>query len=110
MAKTRKPQIISPEKHSAQTLDLMKIEPTNPENLRPVYSNNASIMMSLHDIRIVFTEIVSTSPTGKLPDIEMRANIAMAPSQFKALVVAMNTTLTQYEAQFGAVAWPPESK
>ena len=34
----------------------------------------------------------------------------MAPTQFKALTMAMTQTISAYEKQFGEIIWPPKSQ
>jgi hypothetical protein len=92
-----------------QTLNILTAEMANPESIRPTYSNNAAVMISPHEFRILFSEIVSNSISGQ-PTLELRANIAISPTQFKALAAAVTQTLETFEKQFGEIAWPPKSK
>ena len=87
--------------------DVNAMQFVNPADIKPVYANNASVMTGPHDVRIVFTEIVLNGPAGLLkPELELRANIAMSLTHFKALVLAMKETLERYEKQFGTIQWP----
>jgi hypothetical protein len=79
----------------------------NPDQVKPVYSNNAACMMSAHDIRIVFHEVVMNG-AAEVPHLELRANVIMAPTQLKALSVAVTETLKKYEQNFGTIKWPPQ--
>lgn len=92
------------------SLDLNKTEVVNPDGIRPVYSNNAAVLLTPHDLRIIFSEVVVTGPTDTQPKVEMRANITMAPTQFKALAAAISQTLATYERQFGEITWPPKNQ
>jgi hypothetical protein len=94
----------------AINLDLNSAEVVNPENLRPVYSNNAAVMMAPHDLRLIFSEVVVSGPADRGPKVELRANVSMAPTQFKALTMAMTQTISAYEKQFGEIIWPPKSQ
>lgn len=84
----------------------------NPQNIQPVYSNNAAVTYGPHDFRITFTEIVTglTISVTEAPKLELRATVAMSPTEFKALVDVMKGTLEVFERQFGKVTWPPEEK
>ncbi|MGP8174302.1 MAG: DUF3467 domain-containing protein [Terracidiphilus sp.] len=103
-ARTRKvndppPQLVA--------IDVNEMHVANPADVKPVYANNAAVMTGPHDVRIVFTEIVLNGPVGLTkPELELRANIAMSHTHFKALVQAMNETLERYEKQFGTIQWP----
>lgn len=77
----------------------------NPDQVKPVYSNNAACMISAHDMRIVFHEIVLNGPSDA-PKVELRANVAMSPTEMKALYEAIGQSIQQYEKQFGAIKWP----
>jgi len=92
------------------SLDLNKAEVVNPDGIRPAYSNNAALMMAPHDVRILFSEIVINSPTDTVPEVELRANISMAPTQFKAFALAVGQTLASFEKQFGEITWPPKNQ
>jgi hypothetical protein len=92
------------------SLDLNKAEVLNPDGIRPVYSNNAAVLLTPHDIRIMYSEIVISGPTDTQPKVELRANITMAPTQFKALAAAVAQTLVTYEKQFGEIVWPPKNQ
>ncbi len=68
----------------------------NPQGIVPVYANNAGVMFSTHDFRIVFTEIVTTSGVAT-PTLEMRANIVMSPTMARALYEALGRTLAMVQ-------------
>jgi hypothetical protein len=95
--------------HPEIALDLMKTDVVNPYNIGPVYANNAAILMGQHDLRVIFSEVVSFSPTQP-PRVEMRANVTMAPTHFKALVQAVTQSLEMYEKRFGEITWPPKNQ
>lgn len=88
-------------------LDILTAEMANPEGIRPTYSNNAAVMLTPHEFRILFSEIVATSTIAQ-PVMELRANVAMSPTQFKAFAGAVALTLENFEKQFGEIAWPPK--
>ena len=90
--------------------DLSKAPIINPEEIRPVYSNNAAVLMTPHDLRIVFTEVVLSGPTATQPTIELRASVSLAPTQFKAFAAAVAQSLQGYEKQFGEISWPPKNQ
>jgi len=92
------------------SLDLNKADVVNPDGIRPAYSNNAALMIAPHDVRILFSEVVVSSPTDTAPKVELRANISMAPSQFKAFALAVGQTLASFEKQFGEIPWPPRNQ
>jgi hypothetical protein len=92
------------------SLDLNKAEVVNPDGIRPTYSNNAAVLLTPHDFRVIFSEVVMTGPSDTHPEVEMRANITMAPTQFKALAAAISQTLAIYERQFGEITWPPKNQ
>lgn len=89
------------------TLNLQDAQIVNPDGIKPVYSNNAAVLFAPHDVRIIFSEVTLTGPADRLPQVELRANVAMAATQFKALVMAVRQTLANYEQQFGEIKWPP---
>jgi len=94
---------------SPKHINLITAPTTNPDGVRPVYSNNAALLMGAHDIRILFTEVVS-SGVAENPHVELRASVIMTPTQVKALAEAIKETITQYEAQFGEIIWPPSQR
>lgn len=93
---------------TTQVFDLSLLPIANPTDVKPVYANNGSTNYGPHDFRIIFSEIVTSSLPGVEPTVELRANVAMAPTHFKALVDAMARTLALYESHFGKVVWPPK--
>jgi hypothetical protein len=93
-----------------KTVSIADLALINPEGVRSVYSNNAAVSYSPHDFRIVFSEVNGGSSLKEEPRLELRANIAISPTQFKALLEAMNRTLEMYEAQVGKIAWPPKNE
>lgn len=104
MAKTVRSQRVP-----TQTVNIGQIPVSNPDNLRPVYSNNAAVVFGPADFRLIFTEIVLGGPAA-VPTLDLRANVAMAPTQFKALQHAITVTLNSYEKQFGEIKWFPEEQ
>lgn len=92
------------------SLDLTKADIINPDSLRPVYSNNAAVLITPHDLRILFSEVLISGPADTQPKVELRANVTMAPTQFKALATVVAQTLQNFENQFGEIAWPPKQK
>lgn len=92
------------------TVDLSNVEILNPDGIRPAYSNNAAILMNMHDLRLLFSEIVVTSPSDRKPHVELRASVTMSPTQFKAFAGAVSQTLTSFEKQFGEIKWPPKNQ
>ena len=90
-----------------KTFDLEKLEATNPNDIQPSYTNNAACLMAPHDLRIVFTEIISDGPYSN-PRLELRANIVMTPTMMKALYEAIGQTIVAYEEKNGEIKWPPQ--
>ena len=63
------------------------------------YSNFTSITVSLHDMNVTFSEIIST---GKEPfKIEERATIVMTPEQVKAVYDLLGRNIIAYEKAAG---------
>jgi Protein of unknown function (DUF3467) len=64
-----------------------------------VYTNSARVSSSFFDFRIIFSESRQTGPS----EVTTTAHVAviMSPEHAKALADALNTTIEQYEAQFG---------
>jgi hypothetical protein len=58
----------------------------------------------------MFTEIVVSGPTDVHPKVELRANVTMAPTQFKAFADAIAQTLAAFQKQFGEITWPPKNQ
>ncbi|MDR3750533.1 MAG: DUF3467 domain-containing protein [Terracidiphilus sp.] len=86
-------------------LDINALELTNPDSIQPVYSNNANLAIAPWDIRIIFSEIVTTSKPGEAFNV-LRAHIVMNPAHAKALVDALAKTIEAYEKQFGEIKIP----
>jgi|GEM_PF-6511118 len=101
--KTAKATLIPPPRE----INVITAPMQNPDGIRPTYTNNAACMITPHEFRIIFSELVVSSPSD-LPEVQLRANVAMAPTQFKALAKAVQTTLEQFEKQFGEISWPPK--
>jgi hypothetical protein len=92
------------------TANILSLEMQNPDGIRPVYSNNAAVLIAPHDLRILFSEVTVPSPSSKVPTLELRANVTMTPTLFKALAQAVTKTLAAYEEQFGKIQWPPKNQ
>lgn len=95
-------------KPQVRTINVADLVLVNPQSIQPVYSNNAAVNYGPHDFRITFTEIVTGLTVTDVPKMELRATVAMSPTQFKALADAMKRTLELFEKQVGKVTWPPE--
>ncbi len=81
-----------------------KPEVTRSDSFVRFYSNYASITISLHDMKVTFSEILST---GKEPfKIEERATIVMAPEQVKAVYDLLGRTFSTYEKEAGKLRQP----
>lgn len=78
----------------------------NPDNVRTVYTNNANVHATPWDIRLLFSEIIPTPDGGAR--LERRAEVVMAPAHAKALVQALQTTISQFEQANGEIPWPPK--
>jgi uncharacterized protein DUF3467 len=70
-----------------------------------IYTNTARVTSSFYDVQIVFSEVRQTGPS----EVTTRAHVAvvMSPEHAKALAEALNTTIEQYEAQFGKLRSVP---
>jgi hypothetical protein len=79
-----------------RTVNVADLTLSNPQNIQPVYSNNASVTFSPHDLRITFSEIVTGATLNTDPSMELRANVVMTPTQFKALLDAMQNTFNMF--------------
>jgi hypothetical protein len=84
-------------------VDLSSLPYSNPHNIRPVYSNNASAMVTVWDMRLTFTEIVLEPDGGR---VEMRASVVMALNHAKALAQLLNHQIAAYEKANGEVRIP----
>ena len=73
-------------KENRQELAVSELPVTNPDNVRPVYSNHAGVQVTTWDIRIMFAEI---TPMLGSAEIQQRANVVMAPAHAKALAVIL---------------------
>ena len=62
--------------------------------------------MSPFDVTIVFQKMSEIAP-GQ-PAVVDQASISFSPQQFKALVRALQATITGYESAFGALTIPEE--
>ena len=91
------------------SVDMHSTVPVNPKNIEPVYANNAALMTTAHDIRMVLAEVVSWS-ISQPPAVELRANIVMSPTHFKAFAKAVADTITSYEKAHGEIQWPPNQQ
>jgi hypothetical protein len=65
---------------------------TNPSGIQSVYANNATLLASSNDIRIVFGEIFMDRVNGK-PEQQLRANVVMTIAQAQALAHALIGTV-----------------
>ena len=88
-------------------INLNAMSLANPAGVVPVYSNNATVMQSPHDFRVIFSEVLSDGPANP-PRMELRASIALAPTMLKALSIALAKTVEGYELQNGEIKWPPK--
>lgn len=87
------------------------------EGFPVTYANSASVTTSFHDVRVYFSdvfpkELVTDQHLGPLKVKESlfspRICIAMSPEFAKAVRDALDRTLSQYEAQFGALRPSPQ--
>jgi hypothetical protein len=85
--------------------DLTAVPWTNPNDVPSVYCNNASVAIAPWDIRILFSEILTTSNAGELA-IVLRANVTMNPAHAKALAGALASSVEAYEENFGKITVP----
>jgi len=84
-----------------------------------VYTNLASLTINPHDIRIFFAEtlakeviVASSSPVGTKPTESVylpRTGVTMTPEFAKSLHAALETAITTYERQFGAIRAIPQA-
>ena len=76
-----------------------------PPDLDAIYANFAVITHSPSEIIIDFARLLPNVPKGKV-----YARVVMTPMNAKSLHRALGTNLEKYEAQFGEVSLPTESK
>jgi uncharacterized protein DUF3467 len=89
-----------------QNINVSELETTNPDNVRPVYSNHAGVQVSTWDIRIMFAEI---TPVVGGNEIQQRANVVMTPAHAKALAYLLAQHIEIYEQANGEIPWPPKA-
>ena len=63
--------------------ELKMPDPTNPREIRAVYSNSANVMATNWDVQIIFAEIVAT-PDVKGVTHELCAHVVMSHEHTKA--------------------------
>jgi len=81
------------------TASLGKPEVTQSDSFVRFYSNYATIAVSFQDMRVTFSEIVSTS---KEPfRIEQHATIIMTPEQVKAIYDLLGRNILAFEKAAG---------
>src|ERR1700723_2016886 len=87
--------------------DIAKMTADNPLNITPQYANNTYCQATDWALRLVFTEMIPTLPSGIRA--ELRANVVMTPAQAKALAASLKAVIEQYEARLGTIQWPPKT-
>jgi hypothetical protein len=90
----------------AQEINVADLETTNPDNVRPVYSNHAGVQVSTWDVRLMFAEI---TPIVGGTEIQQRANIVMTPAHAKAFAFILAQHIAIYEKANGEIPWPPKA-
>ena len=81
-----------------------KPEVTRSDSFVRFYSNFTSITVSLHDMNVTFSEIISK---GKEPiKIEERATIVMTPEQVRAVYNLLGRNIIAYEKDVGKLRQP----
>lgn len=86
-------------------LDVNSIPLVNVDNVQSVYSNNANAAVAPWDVRLIFSEVVTTSRPGEVIHA-LRANVVMHPAHAKALVGVLAKAIEAYEKQFGEIMMP----
>ena len=85
-------------------------ETTVDPNFFKAYANDAQILMTPWDVRLVFGVITSipTEPTATSVTVNQLGEIHVSPQLAKRLVLVMMQQLQAYEQQFGQIPLPQE--
>ena len=89
-------------------LDVNALPVADTDHIHPVYSNNAILAITPWDIRLIFTEIITSGKPGEIIN-ELRASVAMSPAHAKAMATAMAQTIEAYEKVYGEIKLPSSS-
>jgi len=81
------------------------VVPDPDETLFTAYANNVQVGYSHFDMRLMFGEIIETTPEKIV--VEQRAQITISYLQAKLLLMMMAQALQNYESQFGEVKLLP---
>lgn len=83
-----------------KTVNVAELKIENPEGVKSVYVNNAGLMYTPWDIRLMFSEVVPNL-AGADPSIFLRAQLVMHPGHAKALIGSLNQVVKLFEEQYG---------
>jgi hypothetical protein len=89
-------------------LDVTNLPVVNPDSVKPVYCNNATTTIAPWDVRLIFSEVVTTGQPG-VANHELRASVSMNPGHAKALIDALRQTIEAYEKNYGEIKLPNSS-
>jgi len=81
--------------------------PDPEDQLFTTYANNIQLGWTHSDVRMVFGEVVDSTP--KKVTVEQRAHITISYLQAKVLMLMLAQAIAQYETVFGEVKMPAGS-
>ena len=71
------------------------------EDYRTIYSNAASLSFTPWDFRFTFSQLVDKGAREAV--VQDEACVVLSPQHAKVMVEMLQTTVAQYEAQFGVI-------
>lgn len=83
-----------------------KIQLTQTEEYREIYSNSVQVRVSVWDFLLVFGLVHQESP--EQVNVNNTLGVYLSPQQAKALWNVLGQNLAQYEQTFGALALEPQ--
>src|SRR5436190_17569799 len=84
------------------TFDVSKLPLSNPDNIRPVYTNFAGIAQTPWDFQIMFSEMVVA---GQNISVQLRSLVVMTPHHAKALLGVLQANIAEFEKSHGEIKW-----
>jgi hypothetical protein len=84
-----------------------KVEFFGSESVRPVYANFAQVQSTANDLKILFGEVVVSTPE-EFKALEV-ARVYMTPRVAKALLGVLSIGIERWEAQNGPISLDPPS-
>jgi hypothetical protein len=77
--------------------------PINPRGIQSVYCNNMEVRFSAMDARLTFNEIIADH--GVIT-VERRAHVVMPLQHVKAMMQALNSSMSQLEGMIKPIGTP----